>query len=159
MTPKNQSTLVSHHAKASGVSGNKIKPNRDSLVCPHCDDRYTSAEWLSAHMRDAHGVQAAARDNKTTAATNCNDEKSKFKCYFCSKELATQQLLDKHTARIHDSQLKSGPQCDVCKKSFRCRNHLKRHQNTVHGIGVTCVCSRVSCAQRTSSAKTTSRCT
>ena len=129
-----QSALVAHYAVAHCRSSCMIPPDHGSLVCPHCDDRYASAEWLSAHLRDAHGVQAAARDNKTTAATNCNDEKSKFKCYVCSKELATQQLLDKHTARIHDSQLKSGPQCDVCKKSFRCRNHLKRHQNTVHGI-------------------------
>ena len=154
MVVENQSALVAHYAVAHCRSSCMIPPDHGSLVCPHCDDRYASAEWLSEHVRDAHSVPAAARDHqtsaardhqmsaardhqtsaarnrKTAAAAASTDDEMTFKCCFCSSEFATQTLLSAHTAGLC-----SGLQCDVCLKSFRLKGVLTRHRKTVHGIG------------------------
>ena len=131
---ENQSALVAHYAVAHCRSSCMIPPDHGSLVCPHCDDRYASAEWLSEHVRDAHGVDAA-RDNQTSSAAAANDDEMTFTCCFCKKEFASQALLEKHIARMHESDVTFGPQCDVCNRSFRFKGDLTRHRKIVHGIG------------------------
>ena len=158
-----QSALVAHYAVAHCRSSSMIPPDHGSLVCPHCDDRYASAEWLSEHVRDAHGEPAAARDHQMSATRDHQTSAARDHQTTAARDHQTSAARDRQTSAAaaestddemtfkccfcssefatqtllsaHTAGLCSGLQCDVCLKSFRLKGVLTRHRKTVHGIG------------------------
>ncbi|KIK37112.1 hypothetical protein CY34DRAFT_93300, partial [Suillus luteus UH-Slu-Lm8-n1] len=78
----------------------------------HCDDFFRGYQ-LSAHIREAHGVQGSDKDYVTCKWRSCN-----------------RKLNKEHLLRHMESHLGIAYSCDTCRSAFSRRATLNRHKKT-----------------------------
>ena len=99
------------------------------LKCKYCEQCYTSAAALNAHVRNIH-------------------EGVKYQCQYCGKLLTTRNNRALHIRRVHKGQKEPGTPltpdefrrkydkkycCEYCGKSFSKMYNKKVHVKKIHG--------------------------
>ncbi|XP_022214651.2 zinc finger protein 652-A [Drosophila obscura] len=101
--------------------------------CEQCANTFFTKLMLVMHMKQYHKVR---REAAVSAAS------PSFNCVECDMELPRLRLLDEHMLKAH-----GGPACVICKRRYKTRHELKRHQLR-HNSERNVVCSHPGCEKR-----------
>ena len=91
-----------------GFSGDHNCRN-DQVKCDICDETFNQRSSLTRHKKTVHGTETVF-------------------CNICQKKCSSKMQLDKHIKSCHSNNVT----CDICHKTIRNENDLKRHKALVH---------------------------
>ncbi|XP_001354765.3 zinc finger protein 311 [Drosophila pseudoobscura] len=100
--------------------------------CEQCDNTFFTKLTLVVHMNRYHKIR---REAAISAAS------PSFTCVECDTELPRLRLLDEHMLKVH-----GGPACAICKRRYKTRHELKRHQLR-HNSERNVLCSHPGCGK------------
>ncbi|XP_034660275.1 gastrula zinc finger protein XlCGF57.1 [Drosophila subobscura] len=101
--------------------------------CEQCEHTFFTKMNLVMHMKEYHKIRRQAAISAASAS---------FTCVECDMELPRLRLLDEHMLKVH-----GGPACVVCKRRYKTRHELRRHQLR-HNSERNVECSHPGCGKR-----------
>lgn len=114
-------TLLRHNLKDHCRS--HFKP----LSCETCKKNFAKPSALRNHlMQHRHGVFV-------------KQKVAKFECKECEKPFATKHHLRAHKVKVHSQRI---VHCDLCGKTFRDKDNMRRHMN-IHGKDPCKLCGKL----------------
>jgi hypothetical protein len=113
----------------------KHTPNENHYRCGICKTSFNRKDNMLQHQRIQHNF-----DVKKVTLPGINDEQLKDGCPFCDKNFKTKFTLNRHLETVHMQNSDVTFECKICKKVFRRKDKLQKHEKTHLEIKVEMSC-------------------
>jgi len=108
------------------------------LICDLCGGLFETKKELDGHRKAEHDTTEEQEEENDLLGRSLEElregeigGKKKTQCKFCGKWC---QEIEAHTRRMHGQVQRERVKCDLCEKTFVCKQGLQRHRQFMHNI-------------------------